>query len=70
MLSDKARIVTSTAFRRLQTKAQVFSLEKNAAILAKVLPQARLEVLEGYGHLPEVEAPDLVNRMLRQFFAE
>jgi pimeloyl-ACP methyl ester carboxylesterase len=45
-------------------------LEKNAAILAKALPQARLEVLDGYGHLPEVEAPDLVNRMLRQFFAE
>ena len=45
-------------------------LEKNAAILIKALPQGRLEVLEGYGHLPEVEAPDLVNRMLRQFFAE
>jgi pimeloyl-ACP methyl ester carboxylesterase len=45
-------------------------LEKNAAILVKALPQGRLEVLEGYGHLPEVEAPDLVNRMLRQFFAE
>ena len=45
-------------------------LEKNAAILIKALPQGRIEVLEGYGHLPEVEAPDLVNRMLRQFFAE
>jgi pimeloyl-ACP methyl ester carboxylesterase len=45
-------------------------LEKNAAILIKALPQGRLEVLEGYGHLPEVEAPDRVNRMLRQFFTE
>jgi hypothetical protein len=27
-------------------------------------------VLDGYGHLPEVEAPDVVNGMLRQFFAE
>jgi pimeloyl-ACP methyl ester carboxylesterase len=44
-------------------------LEKNAALLIKALPQGRLEVLEGYGHLPEVEAPDLVNRMLKQFFA-
>jgi pimeloyl-ACP methyl ester carboxylesterase len=44
-------------------------LEKNAAILIKALPQGRIEVLEGYGHLPEVEAPDLVNRMLKQFFA-
>jgi pimeloyl-ACP methyl ester carboxylesterase len=44
-------------------------LERNAAILIKTLPQGHLEVLEGYGHLPEVEAPDLVNGMLRQFFA-
>lgn len=49
---------------------KVNPLEKNAAILLKALPQGRLEVLEGYGHLPEVEAPDLVNRMLRQFFSE
>ena len=49
---------------------KVNPLEKNAAILAKVLPQGRLEVLEGYGHLPEVEAPDLVNPMLSRFFAE
>src|SRR5262249_24009191 len=45
-------------------------LEKNAAVLIKALPQGRLEVLEGFGHLPEVEAPELVNDMLRQFFAE
>jgi pimeloyl-ACP methyl ester carboxylesterase len=45
-------------------------LETNAALLIKALPQGRLELLEGYGHLPEVEAPDLVNGMLRQFFAE
>jgi dGTPase len=36
MLSDKARIVTSSAFRRLQTKAQVFSLEKNASIRTRL----------------------------------
>jgi pimeloyl-ACP methyl ester carboxylesterase len=44
-------------------------LEKNAGILIKVLPHGRLEILDGYGHLPEVEAPDIVNPMLRQFFA-
>jgi pimeloyl-ACP methyl ester carboxylesterase len=44
-------------------------LDRNAAILIKALPQGRLEVLEGCGHLPEVEAPDIVNRMLKQFFA-
>ena len=36
MLSDNARIVTSTAFRRLQTKAQVFSLEENAAVRTRL----------------------------------
>jgi pimeloyl-ACP methyl ester carboxylesterase len=49
---------------------KVNPLEKNAAILIKALPQGHLEVLEGYGHLPEVEAPEVVNGMLRTFFAE
>jgi alkylation response protein AidB-like acyl-CoA dehydrogenase len=44
--------------------------DKNAAVLVKVLPQARLEIVDGAGHLPEVEAPDAVNRMLREFFLE
>jgi pimeloyl-ACP methyl ester carboxylesterase len=52
------------------TEDKVNPLEKHAAVLIKALPQGRLEVLEGYGHLPEVEAPDLVNRMLKQFFAD
>jgi pimeloyl-ACP methyl ester carboxylesterase len=44
--------------------------DKNAAVLVNVLPQARLEIVDGAGHLPEVEAPDAVNRMLREFFLE
>lgn len=47
---------------------KVNPLEKNAAVLIKALPQGRLEILDGYGHLPEVEAPAIVNRMLRDFF--
>jgi pimeloyl-ACP methyl ester carboxylesterase len=49
---------------------KVNPLDRNAAILIKVLPQGRLEVLDGYGHLPEVEAPQAVNDMLKTFFAE
>src|SRR5262249_47448398 len=45
-------------------------LEKNAAILIKALPQGHLEVLAGYGHFPEVAAPDCVTGRLRQLFAE
>jgi pimeloyl-ACP methyl ester carboxylesterase len=34
------------------------------------MPKARLEIVEGLGHLPEVEAPDKINGMLRAFFAD
>jgi pimeloyl-ACP methyl ester carboxylesterase len=42
--------------------------DRNAAILIKALPHGRLEILQGYGHLTEVEAPATVNRLLREFF--
>ena len=49
---------------------RVNPIDRNAAILAKAMPQAKLEIIEGLGHLPEVEAPDKVNAMLRAFFAQ
>ena len=47
---------------------RVNPVNENAAILVKVLPRGRLEILDGVGHLPEVERPDSVNKMLRDFF--
>lgn len=41
----------------------------NAALLAKSVPQARLVTLAGCGHLPEVEAPAEVNRLIAAHFA-
>jgi pimeloyl-ACP methyl ester carboxylesterase len=49
---------------------RVNPIEKNAAVLAKAMPQAKHEILEGVGHLPEVEAPEKVNALLRAFFTE
>jgi pimeloyl-ACP methyl ester carboxylesterase len=49
---------------------RVNPIDKNAAVLAKAMPKAKLEILEGAGHLPEVEVPEKVNGMLRAFFAE
>jgi pimeloyl-ACP methyl ester carboxylesterase len=49
---------------------RVNPIDKNATVLAKAMPKAKLEILEGVGHLPEVEAPDKVNARLRAFFAE
>jgi len=47
---------------------RVNPIEENAAVLVKALPQGKLEILDGAGHLPEVELPDTVNKMLRDFF--
>lgn len=49
---------------------QVNPTETNAAVLEKALPNARLVVLEGAGHLPEVEAPGRVNDLVTGFLAE
>jgi pimeloyl-ACP methyl ester carboxylesterase len=42
----------------------------NALLLAKAVPQARLIMLDGCGHLPEVEMPMRVNDLVREFLAE
>lgn len=36
LLSDKSRVVTSSAFRRMQSKTQVFSLQENAAVRSRL----------------------------------
>jgi pimeloyl-ACP methyl ester carboxylesterase len=46
---------------------RVNPIDRNAAVLAKAMPKARLEIIEAAGHLPEVEVPDKVNAMLRAF---
>jgi pimeloyl-ACP methyl ester carboxylesterase len=51
------------------TEDRVNHGEKNAYVLIDHLPDDRLVKLEGLGHLPEVEDPDRVNGMLREFFA-
>jgi len=45
-------------------------LDTNAAILAKALPNGRLEVLQGYGHLPEIEASARINALLLAYLAD
>ena len=42
--------------------------DRNAEVLIKVLKNGKLEWMEAIGHLPEVEAPHAVNKMLRDFF--
>jgi pimeloyl-ACP methyl ester carboxylesterase len=47
---------------------RVNPIDKNAGVLIQHLPQGKLEILDGVGHLPEVEAPEVVNKLLRDFF--
>jgi pimeloyl-ACP methyl ester carboxylesterase len=49
---------------------RVTPLERNAAVLVGALADARLVVLDGAGHLPEVEAWQRVNELVRSFLAE
>ena len=46
-----------------------FANPEGAAAWARVIPGARLLTLSGIGHLAPVEAPDLVNSALTEFFA-
>jgi len=62
--------VTAPVLMISGSEDRVNPIEKNAAILAKAMPKAKLEIIEGVGHLPEVEVPDKINAMLRAFFAE
>ena len=62
--------VTAPVLMISGSEDRVNPIDKNAALLAKAMPKARLEIIEGIGHLPEVEAPDKVNAMLRAFFKQ
>jgi pimeloyl-ACP methyl ester carboxylesterase len=46
----------------------VTPLASNAAVLLQAVPQARMMVLPGTGHLPEVERWETVNDLVRNFF--
>jgi pimeloyl-ACP methyl ester carboxylesterase len=48
---------------------RVTPLAANAARLAESVPRARIVVLEGCGHLPELEAPARVNQLVRDFLS-
>lgn len=52
------------------TEDKVTPTHRFAGVFAKAVPTARLELLEGVGHMPEAEAPDRVNALIREFLSE
>ena len=66
-----------TDLESLQTPTLVIQGAKDRVIdpstgraLASRLPNARLEMLEGIGHVPQMEAPGAVAKMIDQFVRE
>jgi pimeloyl-ACP methyl ester carboxylesterase len=49
---------------------RITPVEDNAAVLHAALPNSRLVMLEGIGHLPEVEAWRRVNELVGGFLDE
>jgi hypothetical protein len=52
------------------TEDKVSPIAINADPLAKSLKNAKLEILQGIGHLPHLEAPQRVNEFIREYFGE
>ncbi len=52
------------------TEDQVTPPAKNAYVLKPLLANAKLVEVQGAGHLPEFEMPDIVNKAVLDFFAD
>jgi pimeloyl-ACP methyl ester carboxylesterase len=64
---DFARRLTMPILMLQGDADAVTPLASNAAVLARAVPHARLEILPRTGHLPEVERWHLVNGRVRDF---
>lgn len=49
------------------TEDKIAPIARSSELLVKVLPNAKLVRLEKFGHLPDVEDPERVNALLRDF---
>lgn len=50
------------------TEDAISPIPSNADSIKRAIPHAKLEVLKGIGHLPHIEAPQVVNKLIAQFF--
>jgi pimeloyl-ACP methyl ester carboxylesterase len=52
------------------TEDQAAPAKEHAYALRPLLVNSKLQEIPGVGHLPELEVPDLVNRVLLDFFRD
>ena len=50
------------------TEDKVSPVSTNAEQIAKYYKDCKLEIFQGIGHLPHIEAPGRVNKLIREFF--
>lgn len=69
--SDRARLIYSAAFRRLQQKAQVFSLESNSAVRSRLTHSIEVSHIGRYivaAILERISTSDALNDDIKQFW--
>jgi pimeloyl-ACP methyl ester carboxylesterase len=64
---DQARALTMPLLMVQGSEDAINPRQDNADRLLAAVPQAQLQVWQGIGHLPEIEAPDLFNQTLSSF---
>lgn len=77
MIASPSASDLPTGLERIAAPTLIISGDKDRAVphwlckrLARKLPNARLVALEGAGHLPHVECPEIVNRWMLDFMNE
>jgi pimeloyl-ACP methyl ester carboxylesterase len=60
--------ITMPVLQIAGTEDKVSPIALNAEPIKKALPNSKLEILQGIGHLPHLEAYKIVNQMIRDFF--
>jgi len=64
---DMASILTMPVLLVQGSEDQVNPRQENADLLLPRLPNGQMIEMPGIGHLPEVEAPDVFNKLLMEF---
>ncbi len=69
-MGENDRLAPGRDFAPEELRGEMGHNARNAQALAAKMKQGRVEVFEGIGHLPHLEAPDRFNELVLGFLAE
>ncbi len=70
VMGENDRLAPGRDFAPEELRGEMGHNARNAQALAAKMKQGRVEVFEGIGHLPHLEAPDRFNELVLGFLAE